>query len=193
EPLDILPVDPITGGTGTGGGGLIKVFHADPFEVNDNRKIAGQLARVPESPTSPTIDPGGQLNPFGDGQDIPGDEDWYEFHPQATGTFEVKALFDKIATVPSGRPGLPGAGDLNLDIYDANGVLIVSGVTVTDGKSAVFAATNDPLFPQFNRIFVRVHGATADSINVYDFDHLSDLGTGNPGVGNVDVFGPQVT
>ena len=192
ERLDI-PADPITGGTGTDGKGLIKVFHADPFETNDNRKIAGQLARVPESPTSPTIDPGGLVNPFGDGTDVAGDEDWYEFRPQATGTFQVKVLFDQIAMLSNMRPGLPGDGNLNLDIYDANGSLIVSGLPASGGKAAVFAATNDPAFPQFNRIFVRVRGATADSINVYDFDNLSDLGTGNPGVGNVDVFGPQVT
>jgi hypothetical protein len=191
ERLDILPIDPITGGTGTGGDGQIKVFHSDPFEYNDNRLVAGQLARVPESSTSPVIDPGGFATPF----DVPGDEDWYEFRPQATGTFSVKILFDTLATVPSGRPGLPGAGNLDLDIYDADGNIIVSGVATPalDGKEAIFAATNDPLFPQFNHIFVRVHGTTANSINVYDFDDLTGLGTGNPGVENVDVFGPRVT
>ena len=193
ERLDVLPIDPVGGGTGIGGGGRIKSFHNDPFEFNDNRLTAAQLARVPESPTSPTLDPGGLTNPFGDGSDVPGDEDWYEFRPQATGTFRVKILFDTLATVPSGRPGLPGAGDLNLDIYDANGVLIVSGAAAPGGKAADFAATNDPAFPQFNRIFVRVRGATAESINVYDFDDLAGLATSNPGVGNVDIFGPQVT
>jgi hypothetical protein len=192
ERLDILPIDPVTGGTGTGGG-QVKVFHSDPFEYNDNRLSAGQLARVPESATSPLIDPGALVNPFGDGTAVLGDEDWYEFRPQRTGTFEIKILFDTLATVPSGRPGLPGAGDLNLDIYDADGDLIVSGVAVSGGKSAVFAATNDPLFSDFNRIFVRVRGASGASTNLYDFDDLSGLATSNPGVDDVDILGPQVT
>lgn len=189
ERLDITPVDPIMGGTGTDGNGRIRVLHSDPFEYNDTRLDSGQLSRVAQSATSPTIDPGALANPFA----LNGDEDWYEFRPQATGTFQVKVLFDALTTLANGRPGLPGNGDLSLDIYDANGALIVSGAAVTEGKSAIFAATNDPAFPQFNRIFVRVHGATSAAINTYDFDNLTGLGTGNPGVGLVDIFGPQVT
>ncbi len=189
ERLDITPVDPVSGGVGIGGAGRIKVFHNDPFEYNDNRLNSGQLARVGESPTSPTIDPGALVTPF----PVNGDEDWYEFRPAATGTFQVKILFDLLPTLADGRPGLPGNGDLNLDIYDANGVLITSGVPVSGGKGAIFAATNDPAFPQFNRIFVRVHGATPNSINSYDFDNISGLASGLPGVSNVDTEGPQVT
>jgi hypothetical protein len=190
ERLDITPIDPVSGGVGTDGNGRIKVFHTDPFEYNDTRLNAAQLQRVGESPTSPTIDPGVITTaPF----QVPGDEDWYEFRPQATGTFQVKILFDTLATLANGRPGLPGNGDLSLDIYDANGALIVSGIPVLGGKSAIFSATNDPAFPQFNRIFVRVHGATPPSINLYDFDNIAGLITGNPGVSNVDNEGPQVT
>jgi len=191
ERLDITPVDPVTGGTGSDGKGRIKVFHTDPFEYNDTRLNSAQLQRVGESATSPTIDPGAITTPFA----VPGDEDWYEFRPQATGTFQVKILFDTLATLGNGRPGLPGSGDLSLDIYDANGVLITSGVPAPGGKAAIFAATNDPnpAFANFNRIFVRVHGTTAVSINVYDFDNIAGLITGNPGVSNVDNEGPQVT
>lgn len=183
ERLDVTPVNNLTGGTGTDGNGRIKVFHADPFESNDTRLFAGQLSRVGSAPNSPNIDSAAIINPFAVG----GDEDWYEFRPQQTGTFNIRIVFDKIAALANGRPGLPGAGDLSLDIYDANGVLIVSGVTVTDGKSATFAATNDPSFPQFNRIYVRVRGATPASVNVYDF---SPLGAA---FAQVDNEGPQVT
>jgi len=192
ERLDITPIDPITGGTGSDLNGRIKVFHNDPFEYNDTRLNSAQLQRIGAYPTSPTIDPGGVAAPF----QVPGDEDWYEFRPQATGTFRVRILFDLLPTLLNGRPGLPGNGDLNLDIYDANGALIVSGVPfigAPGGKEAIFGATNDPAFAQFNRIFVRVRGATAASINLYDFDNIAGLGTGNPGVTNVDIFGPQVT
>jgi hypothetical protein len=191
--VDITPVDPINGGTGSDGKGRIVIFHSDPFESNDTLLNATQLSRIGDSPTSPNIDPGGLTNPFGPGTSIPGDEDWYQFRPQGTGTFQVKILFDTIATLANGRPGLPGNGDLSLDIYDANGTLITSGVAAPGGKAAIFAATNDPAFPQFNRIFVRVRGATVPSINVYDFDNITGLVTGNPGVSNVDMEGPQVT
>jgi hypothetical protein len=189
--VDITTLNPITGGTGTDGKGRILVFATDPFESNDSRLNAGQLSRVVQHTSSPSIDPGGLTVPF----EVSGDEDWYEFHPQATGTFAVKILFDKITTLANGRPGLPGDGALSLDIYDANGNLITSGVASAVGNSstATFGATNDPAFPQFNRIYVRVHGATPNSINVYDFDNLSDIATGNPGVGNADLLGPQVT
>jgi hypothetical protein len=189
ERLDITPLDPVSGGTGTDGNGRIKVFHTDPFEFNESRLTAAQLQRVGDSPTSPTIDPGALTTPF----PVPGDEDWYEFRPQGTGTFQVKILFDTLAALANGRPGLPGNGDLSLDIYDANGALIVSGVPAPGGKAAIFAATNDPAFSQFNRIFVRVHGATPPSINLYDFDNIAGLITGNPGVSNLDNEGPQVT
>ena len=65
-----------------------------------------------------------------------------------------------------------------------------------NNRTATFGATNDPAFPQFNRIFVRVKGAGAQpslSINRYDFDNLSGAGSGIPGVSAVDTNGPQVT
>ena len=95
--------------TGTDFNGRIKVFHTDPFEYNDTRLNSAQLQRVGESPTSPTIDPGAITTPFA----VPGDEDWYEFRPQGTGTFQVKILFDTLAALGNGRPGLPGNGDLS--------------------------------------------------------------------------------
>src|SRR5439155_11457530 len=122
--------------------------------------------------------------------------DWYEFRPQGTNTFNVKILFDLVPIVASGRPGLPGAGNLSLDIYDANGNLIQTGTPFIGGSSATFAATNDPAFPQFNRIFVRVKGAGAQpaiAINTYDFDNLAGVGSGVPGVSIIDNLGPQVT
>ncbi|MFO0965132.1 MAG: FG-GAP-like repeat-containing protein [Gemmataceae bacterium] len=194
ERLDITPLDPITGATGSDSKGRIVVFHADPFEFNDSRLNAGQIARVGQNSTSPTIDPGGVAAPFS----ANGDEDWYQFDPTSTNTFQVRILFTKIGALANGRPGLPGDGDLSLDIYDANGALITSGVADASGnnRTAVFAATNDPAFPQFNRIFVRVKGAGAQpavSINTYDFTNLSGAGSGISGVSLVDILGPKVT
>ena len=92
-------------------------------------------------------------------------------------------------------PVCPATAIWHLDIYDANGVLITSGIANSDGsgKTATFGATNDPAFPQFNTIYVRVHGHSPDSINDYDFDNIAALITGLPGVSAVDLEGPQVT
>jgi hypothetical protein len=191
--VDITTLHPVNGRTGTDGNGRIVIFPSDPFESNDSRLNAGQLSRVGQNTTSPSIDPGAITAPF----EVNGDEDWYEFRPQATGTFAVTIVFDKIATLMNGRPGLPGDGDLSLDIYDANGVLITSGEANAAGnsKTATFGATNDPnpLFVQFNRIYVRVRGATPNSINLYDFGNLDGVCSVTPGVSNADLFGPQVT
>ncbi len=190
ERVDITPVDPITGGTGTDGDGRIKVFHTDPFEYNDTLPNAAQLQRIGDDPNSPNIDPAGIP-----GFNLPGDNDFYVFRPQATGTYQVGILFKTLATLANGRPGLPGNGDLNLEIYDANGNLITTGTANSDGsgKTATFAATNDPNFPQFNTIYVRVLGATPPSINDYDFNNIAALITGLPGVSAADLEGPQVT
>ena len=189
ERVDITPVDPITGGTGTDKDGRIVVFHTDPFEYNDTLPNAAQLQRIGSDPNSPNIDPGGITTPFM----VNGDEDWYSFRPQQTGTYQVKILFSTLATLANGRAGLPGNGDLDLDIYDANGNLITSGVAAPGGKAAIFGATNDPNFSQYNVIYVRVRGATPNSINVYDFDNIAGLITEVPGVSAVDLEGPQVT
>src|SRR5262249_9929034 len=116
------------------------------------------------------------------------------FIPQATNIYQVRILFNVLNTVPSGRAGLPGGGALALDIYDADGNLIVSGSPDSDGNNspAVFGATNDPAFPQFNKSSHPLPGATPDAINTYDFANLSGVGSGIPGVSLVDKEGPQV-
>ena len=39
---------------------------------------------------------------------VNGDEDWYEFRPTLTSTYQIKILFDQIQSLANGRPGLPG-------------------------------------------------------------------------------------
>jgi hypothetical protein len=144
---------------------------------------------VGQSPTSPNIDPGGLVTPF----PVDGDEDWYEFRPQFTSTYQVRILFDRVLTLANGRAGLPGNGDLDLQIYDANGGLITTGVADGNGnnRTATFGATNT--VAQFARIFIRVRGASLTSINVYDFENLVGVVSNVPGVSDVDNVGPQVT
>jgi hypothetical protein len=186
--IDVTPVNNLTGGTGADGNGRVVVFHSDPFEYNDTRLSASQLSRVPAFPTSPTIDSAAITLPAAAG----GDEDWYQFLPQQTGTYNISIIFRTIGTLANGRAGLPGSGNLTLDIFDATGTLITSGVATVDLSgvthlSATFGATND-LTSVFSDIYVRVRGATPDSVNVYDFDHLPTAA-----ILQGDNEGPQVT
>ena len=182
ERVDVLPVDPVTGGTGTGAGGRVVVFQPDPFEMNDNRLIATDFSDLNKTILNPTIDPGGTTNTFGPGDGLPGDEDWYKFTPGQTSTFRFDVRFDTISTVPSGRLGLPGNGSLDAAVYDSNGALIVSGTTITGfGEQVAFGAEGGHTY------YLRVKGAplangASIAINTY-----------TAGVTNLDTSGPQIT
>ena len=49
--------------------------------------------------------PGGVADPFGDGSDLPGDEDWYVFRAPKIGSFRLEVHFDPIAALPGGGVG----------------------------------------------------------------------------------------
>ena len=193
ERLDVNPVDPITGGTGTGGGGRLVVFQADPFELNDTRLIPTEFTDLGTTNLNPTIDPG---QSFAFDPAIPGDEDWYVFQPTKTSVYRLDALFNQIAQVNSGRAGLPGDGNLDISVFDINGKLITTGVDVSGlglvdlgeqpiGEQLTFGAQAG------NHYYIRVKGhprtigediVVTDAINTYQLK-LTD----------VDVIGPQVT
>ncbi len=117
------------------------VFKHDPYEYNDDLFTATHLGAGDTINVDPTIDPGALINPFGDDMDIPGDADWYRLEAEVTGTLDVQVLFDEIATiVSSGRPGLPGAGNLDIALYDADG--LVNGVPMPIAGTGAFG-TND--------------------------------------------------
>ncbi len=175
ERLDIVPHDPVTGGTGDDEGGRIVVFQPDPFELNDDRLIPTDIEDVFSQHRDPTVDPGGVTDPFGDGFDVPGDEDWYEFRSPKIGTFRFDVLFSEIAAVPSGRQGLPGDGELGIALYDADGNLIVVGTPTDDGEQVTFSAATH------NFYYLRVNGDVPEAINTYDVRLVE-----------VDLVGPQL-
>jgi hypothetical protein len=188
ERLDISPLNDmnssgtiLTPGTGTGGQGRIVVFEQDPFELNDIPTIATDINDVFRIDRNPTIDPGGvAAPPFA----VPGDEDWYQFLAPKTGTFTFSVLFSQIGTLANGRAGLPGDGNLDAQLYNANGSLIATsnGIVNNETLAATVAAGQ--------RYFLRVLGAPAagdlttqsasPAINVYDLT-----------VQETDRLGPQ--
>lgn len=175
ERVDILPLDPVTGGTGADGMGRIVVFHSDELEQNDGRPNATEFGDLEQTSHKPNIDPGGETDPFGTGLDLPGDEDWYRFVATTTDTLRFGLVFEPIGTLSNGNPGLPGDGLLRIDAYDAAG----NPIAKIPGEGA---ATHTIGVETGMAYFLRVRGQTPEAINVYDFT-IEDL----------DNIGPQVT
>ncbi|MFO0867988.1 MAG: dockerin type I domain-containing protein [Pirellulales bacterium] len=111
------------------------VFSTDMNEYNDDRFLSTQLGVPLTTTLAGTIDPGALLNPFGDNMNIPGDEDWFKVQANVTGTLDFQTMFDEIGTLASGRPGLPGNGDLDIYVYDADGTLIAGNGPAWGGNN----------------------------------------------------------
>ncbi len=116
-------------------GPQLVVFKHDPFEFNDDRFVATHIGANETVNVDPTIDPGALVNPFGDGQDVPGDRDFYRIVADVTGTLDFQVYFRQIGLLASGRPGLPNNGNLDVNVRDAAGN-IIAGFGAND-------ATND--------------------------------------------------
>ncbi len=112
-----------------GAGGDVVVFKNDPFEFNNARTLATYLGANSAINVDPTINPG--LDPaFG----FPADEDWYRVVAEKTGVLDFQVYFRQVATVGSGRPGLPNAGNLDIAVTDAAGN-VVSGFGNNDASN----------------------------------------------------------
>jgi hypothetical protein len=107
-------------------GGDIVVFKHDPFEFNNSRTLATHLGANSAINVDPTIDPGADPI-FG----FPGDEDWYRVVAETTGVLDFQVYFRQVGTLPSGRPGLPNAGNLDIQVTDAAGN-VVAGFGTND-------------------------------------------------------------
>ena len=109
ERVDILPLDPLTGGTGTDGLGRLVVFDTDPFEHNESLPNRTDLPALYEVAVNPNIDPGAATGVFVNGPDLPGDEDWYRFDADRTATLRFELVFEPIGQLgqrqsrPAGR------------------------------------------------------------------------------------------
>jgi Ca2+-binding RTX toxin-like protein len=112
-----------------GSGGQTVVFKHDPFEFNNSQFLATHLGANQAINVDPTIDPGPD-GPFG----LPGDSDFYRVEAQVTGTLDFQVFFEEVPTVPSGRLGLPGNGNLNIELFDRDGLPVaIAGAGPTFG------------------------------------------------------------
>lgn len=174
EFTNVVPLNPITGGTGDDGLGRLVVFKHDPFETNDSLPNATFLGSGPTINVDPTIDPMG-IPEFG----VPGDNDFFQFVAQETGTLDVQLYFEEVGTLANGRPGLPVDGDLVVTVLDV------------DGMPVPIATASDLLDPLGNKIgerivvpvvrnntyYLRVEGEAGDdgvsAINVYNLTAIT--------------------
>jgi len=175
ERIDILPLDPLTGGTGTDGLGQLVVFDADPFEHNESLPNRTDFLNLFEIPTNPNIDPGTANGIFAAGPTLPGDEDWYRFDAQQTATLRFELIFTAIGALANGNPGLPGNGELQIEVYDQNNNLIAKFAGEGNDTHTVGVEGGQSYS-------LRVRGVTPEAINNYDIR-----------VVNLDTIGPQVT
>ena len=161
EFASLNPINPVTGGTGGDGLGALFVFKHDPFEENNSRLNATFLGSGSAINVDPTIDPGADAL-FG----LPGDEDWYRIVPQFNGDLDIRVFFRQQATLTNGRAGLPGDGNLDIALYDADGLPVEIAGTGAFG-------TNDANDDERIRIpavagqtyYLRVKGAALANLN----------------------------
>ncbi len=126
EPLETVftgfeRVDPIAAA-----GGAVRFFKLDTLEWNDDIANASYLGADETINVDPNIDPG--LVSVPGFADLPADNDFYRIVAERTGTLDIQVYFSVLGTVPSGRPALPNAGNLDIELYDVDGTLIVDSV-----------------------------------------------------------------
>lgn len=172
ENVDFTPVNPTADGYGTDGKGRLVVFPTDLLEANDSRRVAAGLDSLLNLPDPATIDP---VASSGLSQNAAADEDWYKFTATKTGTFRVELDYEAIGTLANGRAGLPGDGKLKITVYDSSGNAVAKILGEGDSSHTVGVKAG-------RTYYVRVQGATADAVNVYDVNLV-----------DVDIYGPQVT
>ncbi|MGH3440664.1 MAG: calcium-binding protein, partial [Nitriliruptorales bacterium] len=162
-----------------GAGGRLAVFKHDPFEFNDGRLIATHIGANEAVNVDPTIDPPAFNSPV---FNLPADTDWFRIEALATGTLDFQVFFEEIGTLANGRPGLPGDGNLNILLFDADGTLIAGNGPAFGGNDGgglnpeldvdgdVFAEDERIRIPavQGQTYYLQVFGATDATINAYN-------------------------
>ncbi|WP_146522014.1 dockerin type I domain-containing protein [Stieleria varia] len=147
------------------GGPQLTVFKHDPFELNNDRFTATYLGSGSTINVDPTIDPGPLANPFGDGQNLGGDRDYYRLVAESTGTLDLQVYFRQIGALASGRPGLPNNGNLDINVRDAAGNVIAGfgANDATDDERVRIPAVAGETY------YLEVFGNGGNAINVYNF------------------------
>ena len=129
---------------------------------------------TPRSTSIRTIDPG--PGAFG----LPADTDFYRVEALVSGTLDFQVVFEQINSVGA-RPGLPGNGDLNINVFDSDGQAIAGFTTSDDNddnERVRIPAVQGEIY------FFQVVG-DGDAINAYDVTaiNLAAGGSVRSGIG----------
>lgn len=140
----------------------IFVFKYDPFEWNGNFQNATHLGAGTLN-VDPVIDPGVPAVALPPGfPALPAaDEDWYRIEAEVTGTLDVQAFFRQNAL-------LPGNGDIDIELYDADGTLMTSDLDVDDDARVRIAAVEGQIY------FLRAFAGTPNAINTYSLTVINE-------------------
>lgn len=118
------------------------VLKADPYEPNDTLSTAHYLGTGETINVDPSIDPGG-------------DEDFFEFLTQYSGTLDFHVFFSH------------ADGDIDIEVQDSDGTVIASALSTTDNERITIAAVRDETY------FLRVFGADQTVENAYEFSVIN--------------------
>lgn len=187
EFVSVTPFNNVTGATGVDELGQLVVFKHDPHESNASIASATFLGSGSTLNVDPTIDPAG-VPAFG----VPGDNDFYRFVAEKTGTLDLQVYFEEIPTLANGRPGLPNNGDLDIELYDATGALVAGagpafGGNNGGGVNPELNIDGDAAFEDerirvpvvagetyYLRVFGNVNGEGIGAINVYNITAINE-------------------
>ncbi len=168
----------------TGDSARLLVFGEDPFELNDDRLLATPLGANQTLSMALTIDPA--FAAFGGGFSIPGDSDWFRIVADTTGVLDIRVSFEEIPGIGV-RPGLPGNGNLDIELFDTDGTLIAGhgefgendGPSEVDLDGDVFAEDERIRIPAVagRSYYLNVRGATPEVTNSYT---VSTINTAAP-------------
>ncbi|MCP4638991.1 MAG: hypothetical protein GY851_01085 [bacterium] len=122
EAVDVMPIVPNTGQTGTDAEGHWVVFPFDDLEPNDT------------IPNATTFNVGGEFT-RNLAIDDAYDNDYFRLIPSQTGMMTIDILFAEVDTLGNGRPGLPVDGDVELFLVDDTGEVVASSLSYTDNES----------------------------------------------------------
>ena len=167
ERIDITPVDNITARTGSDALGRLFTFKADVHEANDQLPNATFLGAGATLNLDPTIDPG--VDDLG----APADEDWYEFVAVTTGTLDLQVFFESQGTLANGRSGLPGNGNLDIDVYDGAGNLMTGFGSNESVADDVDERIRIPVV-KGETYYLRVLGGNGAAVNVYSLSAVNE-------------------
>lgn len=129
------------------------VFPLDPFEVNgsldnDSRALATYLGSGAAINLDPNISPAG-------------DVDMYQFVASQTGTMDFQVYFEQ-------NVGLPGDGNLDIQVLDTNGNVIGSSTSSDSNERVRIPAVQGQTY------YLKVFGATGIELNTYQMSVIND-------------------